>query len=277
MATIVKSNKNVIAANVPITIEAPEQMLYAIKEVFAGEYEPGYFGEELNILDLGANVGSFSLWANLRWPRSIVYAYEPHPGTFAILKRNTASFDNIRPVNAAVFPTETERVLYFGRFDGDGEAGVADCMTATFSHLDSENTFSVSALHPRELPPADIIKVDVEGAEVGILKNMNLSAAALILVEYQNDANRADIKDILKEQFVLEFEDEFAWDDLLSHKEYRADLAGNHWGRMFFVRREQDKLQRLARPRSHLEPIKPKSERKSWRDFVHRLAVRLRP
>ena len=39
-----------------------------IKDVLEGEYEAGFDGVGLDILDIGANVGSFALWATARWP-----------------------------------------------------------------------------------------------------------------------------------------------------------------------------------------------------------------
>jgi predicted RNA methylase len=86
--------KKILTAQVPVTMEVPDSVYGAVVEVLTGEYEPGYFGEGLTILDIGANVGSFSLWANLRWPGSTIYAYEPHPGTCAMLKRNLAGLDH---------------------------------------------------------------------------------------------------------------------------------------------------------------------------------------
>ena len=91
-------------AHVPVVVDCPEPMLDAVRYVLSGEYESDYDGAGLDILDLGANVGSFALWANLRWPGSTIRCYEPNPGTFAYLKRNVAGSGNITAVNAAVYP-----------------------------------------------------------------------------------------------------------------------------------------------------------------------------
>lgn len=235
-------------AQVPTLIEAPESMAYAIAEVLAGEYEAGLFGENLEILDLGANVGSFSLWASARWPNSRIHAFEPHPGTFAMLQRNTAAFSGIQPVNAAVFPTDQEQVRYFGRFDGDGEAGLADCMSRTFTEIRPDQTFAVPSIHPAQLPRADIVKLDVEGAEADILEAMDLSGISLILLEFQTDETRTRIKALLEPNFSVLYEDAFLWDEMLEGHGYRGDLAGNHWGRLYFVTRGASKLRAVGQP-----------------------------
>jgi FkbM family methyltransferase len=227
-----------IDARVPVTLEVPEAMRYAVHDVLNGEYEAGFFGEGLTILDIGANVGSFSVWATMRWPGSTIYAYEPHPGTFAILRRNVAALPNVVPENVAVYPTDEPELSFFSRYVGDGEAGIAECMARTFAAIPPEQTFHVAALHPATLPPADIVKIDVEGVEAEILRHLDLSSAELILLEFQDEANRVAIKDILADAFVLEHEDAYLWDDLIrADLGYRPKLMGEHFGRMFFATR----------------------------------------
>lgn len=45
------------------------------------------------ILDIGANVGFFSLAARARYPNAIIHAYEPNPRVVPYLRANTADFD----------------------------------------------------------------------------------------------------------------------------------------------------------------------------------------
>jgi FkbM family methyltransferase len=251
-------SSTIFTARLPIAMEVPDDMLHSVREVLEGEYEAGCFGENLTILDLGANVGSFSLWAYMRWPGSTIHSYEPHPGTFAILRRNIGSLSGIHPVNAAVFPTEATTLAFAGRYDGDGESGIAEVLASTFNEVGNVQSFEVAAVHPRNLPAADVIKIDVEGAEFDILSNLDVSSAELIVMEYQNDAIRAAVKGLFAEEFDVLFEDEFLWDELLAAEPgYRASLAGDHWGRLFFIRRELRKLRRLSPPRSTLSEAEP--------------------
>jgi hypothetical protein len=118
-------------------------------------------------------------------------------------------------------------------------------MQRTFAAIKPDQTFSVASLHPAKLPPADIVKLDVEGAEGEILRHMDLSRTELVVLEFQDDGNRRVVKDVLADGFVLEHETAYLWDDLIdANLGYRADLAGNHFGRMFFARPNPVKLRR---------------------------------
>ncbi len=91
-------------ARIPVALDVPEAMHWAIKDVLEGEYECGFDGQGFDILDVGANVGSFAVWASLRWPGSRIGSYEPHPGTFDYLRRNTAGLRASPSTTPRCFP-----------------------------------------------------------------------------------------------------------------------------------------------------------------------------
>ena len=70
-------------------------------ELAAGEYAaPGFeIAPGERVVDVGANIGAFSVLAGSRGAH--VEAYEPHPETFAHLQRNTAAL-GVHSVQAAV-------------------------------------------------------------------------------------------------------------------------------------------------------------------------------
>lgn len=178
-------------------------MLPYLTWVLEGEYESGYVGEGLRVLDIGANAGAFSIWAAHRWPGSTIDAYEPSPSTFALLQENTRSYPMIRCHNLAVYPSAGDGIAFTSRYPGDGEAGIVECLADTFNlgNRDERDFFDVPALHPRELPSADIVKIDAEGAEAEIVKHANFSAASLLLMEYQYSRNLQVIKAHLATEF----------------------------------------------------------------------------
>jgi FkbM family methyltransferase len=65
--------------------------LYPVLEVFAfAEYAHDWVLEdEACIVDVGAHVGSFTLWLAERYPRMRAVCFEPDPDAFAYLERNT--------------------------------------------------------------------------------------------------------------------------------------------------------------------------------------------
>src|SRR4051812_24496223 len=105
-----------------VTLNMPEPMRGAVAQVLDGEYDAGYSGDGLTILDIGANVGSFAVWANMRWPGSPIHAYEPHPGTFDILEGNVRALRNVVCHRQAVFPGAAAEAPFHARYAGDGEA-----------------------------------------------------------------------------------------------------------------------------------------------------------
>jgi FkbM family methyltransferase len=148
-------------AAVPLSIECPDAMLSAVRYVLEGEYESHHDGTDLDILDIGANVGSFALWATRRWPGSRVRSFEPNPETFAILKRNVAGYGQVQPFNAAIYPSDKAREAFFSRYAGDGEAGLLRYLGDTFRAGVIEPSFEVD-LSARHLP-----KVNKEWIEIG--------------------------------------------------------------------------------------------------------------
>jgi len=76
------------------------------EKVLAGEYAaPVDFQNPPRVLDIGANVGAFTLWANQTWPGAAVIGYEPHPDNAAAWRENCAplvSTGRVNLVEAAV-------------------------------------------------------------------------------------------------------------------------------------------------------------------------------
>ena len=237
----------IFRATLPLRFNLPGGVAGGIvEEVLGGEYESGCDGVNLRVLDVGANVGAFSVWAVHRWPGSTVGAFEPNPATFPILAGNVRRYPMIRCHQAAVHPLAGGDALLFSRGTGDGQAGLVAALGTTFT----PDTFAqgervrVAVLHPRDLPAAEVIKIDVEGAEADILCESDLSATSLLLLEFQSDANLTRIKDRVAAEFELVFERAEPWSAILATDGYRADLAGDHYGVAYFLRRGQTRLWR---------------------------------
>ncbi|MGL4441532.1 MAG: FkbM family methyltransferase [Bosea sp. (in: a-proteobacteria)] len=233
-------------ARIPMSLAVPEQMHWAIKDVLEGEYEAGYDGVGLDILDVGANVGSFALWATARWPGSVVTSYEPHPGTFEFLKRNTHLRRDIKPVNAALFPGGLKTATFMSRFAGDGESGLAAYAGDTFVVGAQVQSYEVMVVDPASLPSPDIVKIDIEGGEGDVLDHVDLSKTSLVLLEYQNRKNRLQLEERLRSDFELVNTLEYSWDPLLDQECYRSELVGDVYGRMFAARKGITRMRKMV-------------------------------
>ena len=230
-------------ATIPLTVECPEPMLAPIEYVFRGEYESHHDGVDLDILDIGANVGSFALWAEMRWPGSRIRSFEPNPGTFALLRKNTDGHAGITITNAALFPGGSGRAPFFARYAGDGEAGLEAYARDTFRDGADGATFEVDVVDPATLPSADVVKIDIEGGEAEVLAHLDLSRTVLVLAEFQNRKNREAMRATLEASgFEALVDEEAPWDPILGYRDYRRELAGDIFGRMFYRRRGQTRL-----------------------------------
>lgn len=238
-----KSGRHRLGAVVPVGIECPDAMLSAVRYVLEGEYESNHDGTDLDILDIGANVGSFALWAVRRWPGSRIRSFEPNPETFAILKRNVAGYGLIEPRNAAIYPSQNAREAFFSRYAGDGEAGLVRYIGDTFREGVIEPSFDVDITRPEALGSADLVKIDIEGGEAEVLAALDLSATSLVLAEFQNRKARLSMQAVFRDRgFEVVLDEECPWDPILDYMDYRRDLKGDIYGRMFYRRKGQTRL-----------------------------------
>jgi FkbM family methyltransferase len=221
-------------------------MEQSLLEVLGGEYDAPFYGAGLTILDVGANVGAFSVWADLRWPRSRIHAYEPHPGTFDMLVRNIGHLPNVHCEQVAVYPGGRATVPLISRYAGDGEAGVVDALVTTWRALPADRMIEVPTLAPDRLPPADIIKVDAEGSEAAIVEGLKLERASLLLVEYQNLDNLSRIMTATGGCFEIVRHDSHPWSALLGNRDYRPELRGDRYGTLVLARVRSSHLRRGA-------------------------------
>jgi len=166
-----------------------------IEKIFKGEYDIAYRNPSPVILDIGGNIGGFSLWANKRWANSKIYSYEPIKNNFNLLKENTKSIDNIVISNVAIgSKTETRRMHY-------GAHNIGEC---SFINGDEqvEEGEEVSVMSASLLPNANIVKIDTEGAEIEILENM-LIKPDVYLIEFHSAYNRRKIDSILHDYTLM--------------------------------------------------------------------------
>ncbi len=141
--------------------EAIEPFLH---KVFLGEYEIPLQVAAPTILDCGANFGAFSLWASHRWPGAKIHAYEPHPRTFEYLRKNLRSYSNVTLYECAVGKPGLRPL-----FDGVNNEGEASLFAGNGR---ADTGHHVLTIDPCDMPEADILKMDVEGAELEILQRL---------------------------------------------------------------------------------------------------------
>jgi FkbM family methyltransferase len=148
----------------------------------------------MTFLDIGANIGLFSLAAGkkLSGQLSFIYAFEPCPSTFASLEANLLrnGLATVRAIRVALSDQTGEASLYVNTALKDALNSLEDP-----SHSDAEvvgrevvQTITLDDFVAREnIARVDVMKVDVEGAELlvfrGGRKLLERPDAPLILYE----------------------------------------------------------------------------------------------
>lgn len=151
--------------------------------VLKGEYDCPVDLPAPVILDIGANVGAFARWAKGRWPNSKIHSYEPHPKNHELLCRTVVDFElkDVFVYNLAVADRNGNFDLHHNGFNC-GEWSLA---TNAATHGEP---IKVNAIDAAELPDANIIKLDTEGAEPMILARLSrcvrLQRVSAVMLEY---------------------------------------------------------------------------------------------
>ncbi len=169
------------------------------------------------IIDLGGNIGTFSIFALSRVPESRVYVYEPNPDSFDSLmksiERNGFASRTVA-VNKAVAGTEDMRTLYVTKslnatdtlYDHrPGSRGI-EVPCTTLAGIFRDNAIEV----------CDLLKVDVEGAEYEIFLNTPddvLARIKKIVMEWHLIDARYGIEDLTNflssKGFIVEMDTPF--------------------------------------------------------------------
>jgi len=129
-------------------------------------------GEDDTVVDIGAHIGIFSIYAARKAKKGRIFSYEPHPANFHLLKRNldlNPVIENIKVFQMAVAAETGIRDLFLASDYGTACHGF---------YQESHNTIEVSCItiqeifESEELESIDFCKMDCEGAEYEILLNL---------------------------------------------------------------------------------------------------------
>lgn len=153
---------------------------HVLFEIFVGRVYPVEIPAGGTVLDIGANIGGFSVWAASRGAGRVV-SLEPFPENFERLRTNLElnKLTNVEAVRAAVAGERGTRTLFLpddpshlGRFSlhpGRGGRTIdVPCLT-----LDD-------IVRDHRLDRIDVLKIDVQGSEYEILYGASPETLALV-------------------------------------------------------------------------------------------------
>jgi FkbM family methyltransferase len=153
------------------------------------------------VLDVGANIGFFTLLAKRENPGAVVHAFEPIKETCEVLQRNVQlnRLENVHVHNCAVGSEENARraFTYYPHMAGNSTAtpslkeGQLNVMKSELGEALTEFLFRpetrlssvrvlTAFLAEQGIPSVDLLKIDVEGDELAVLRGIDAKAFALI-------------------------------------------------------------------------------------------------
>lgn len=129
--------------------------------------------EGMNVVDIGANIGYYTLLAaELVGEKGKVFAFEPEPSNYDLLLRNVEinGYKNVTVVRKAVSNETGESSLFLSQ-KGFGQHSLYD--SAGSGGTITVDAVSLDDFFEGEGYPIDIIKIDIEGAEMAALLGMS--------------------------------------------------------------------------------------------------------
>jgi FkbM family methyltransferase len=142
------------------------------------------------VIDIGANIGAFTLDCAMRFPTARLEAYEPNPAAFRMLKENIAA--NRLEHRVRAYPEAVGRACGALELWGSGRSITATAYPHSADRVDSPTVCPMIDLRTavsRTSGTVAVVKLDAEGAEADILEGglEVLRAAAQFVGEYHAD------------------------------------------------------------------------------------------
>jgi FkbM family methyltransferase len=142
--------------------------------------------DDLTILDIGGNIGLFSLYIQDR--AKAVYTLEPTPAHFSILKTLTSNYPNIHPLNIALHNEDATIDFYISENNST--------MNSTVNQYGKKIPVTGKTLHSiisdLNLSKVDFVKCDIEGSEMAALTNETISAVKDIVSVWSIEVHATD-------------------------------------------------------------------------------------
>ena len=132
----------------------------------------GEMPDNSTIVDLGANIGVFTVYATTTARNVTVYAYEPLEDFYNLMKENVQlnrQTDSVRCFNSAVAGEATTRTLYVKGTDFYFPTLVGKESNNGQESIEVRCTTLADIIDANQLKRIDMLKMDCEGAEYEIL------------------------------------------------------------------------------------------------------------
>jgi len=178
--------------------------VWIVKETYLDRFYERYgtkIGDGWTVVDIGAGIGDFSLYAALEHPTNKVYAFEPFPESFSLLESNLQlnQATNVRAFPEAIGGRTGELALDMSsgeplQFSTEKAADAKAVLTVPCLSLED-------AFERLSLAHCNLLKLDCEGAEYDILFKAPASILSRIdhvVMEYHDGVAPANHRDMVE-------------------------------------------------------------------------------
>ena len=211
----------------PVTMIVRSAMdVWSIKETFLDAFYTRYgvpVQDGWTVIDIGAAIGDFSIYAAYGNPNARIYAFEPFPESYQLLIKNLSlnALENVTAFQEAIWGQS-------GRLSLEVSTGEPLQVTSQKINLNGENPelITVAArtlanvIDALNLQTVDLLKLDCEGAEYEILMTAPAETFAKIpriIMEYHDlDREHTHVHLI---DFLMEKGYQVDWHKNLVHEE----------------------------------------------------------
>ena len=164
-----------------------------VQSVLGGEYRyPRGAPEDVrSIVDIGFNIGTFTVWAcRCWWPGRIarVVGYEPNAQALELARVNA---ELVEPTAVMLIPcaVSLDAAPRFSTGDNWGGGRTHGVVAGQ----------QVPAVHPRDLPPADVLKCDAEGVDADVFEHyQHWAGVRVALFEWHEPEHRARMEAVCR-------------------------------------------------------------------------------
>lgn len=197
------ASKTMRFAGYRISTQSRTNLKGILKEVFlSGDYVVRIDKRDPIIFDCGGNIGVSTLFFKRYYPESRVTVFEPSPENFALLERNVSQnkLTDVTLVKAALAATPGKVSFWYDPMNPGGSTSTEAVQLSKSSSSRTPNRFMELTVEAQTLSsyisgPVDLIKMDIEGGEGEVLRELaqtgKLSFVKEIILEYHlNPTNK---------------------------------------------------------------------------------------
>jgi FkbM family methyltransferase len=186
------------------------------KEIFErheyGGVPPGVLRDAPIVVDIGANIGAFAVYAKLLYHQAAsIHCFEPYPPNVELLRKNVASFPGVTVHPVGLGTTDGEAELLLHPDNSGANSTRTDMVKNPVGRVKIPIRNAGAVWDELGLAEVDVLKLDAEGAEVAIMEALGprLERVRCIMLEYHTAEDRRRVDALLPRHalFGMSFHD----------------------------------------------------------------------